>query len=435
MFYKKDFGRSLILSLILLILILSLFACNKTEEHTQEIVKSIPVSVIPVDRGSIENVTLYTGIIKPKKQAYVVSIIPGKVSKVYFEIGDRVKKGDTLFIVDNKEIESSIKLLEEQLKVAKANVSLAETAVTAAMGSSFASQKLQLESALKSAEYNYTAAVKAFDAATFLYETKMISSLKYYQTKNQFEQAKNALQTASEGYELYISQLSRDVINSSSQQLKQAQASYDAIKIQIDNAREQLKHTNILSPMDGIIAFTDINEGTYISNTTVPYVVVDMDTVQIVISVTEQVINKIDKDQEVTIIIPAASDGTFLGKVTTVNPVIDQNTFTYTVLIDVPNTHNLIKPGMTAKVGILSEKHENSILVPLNSVLTEDAGKYVFIVDDKNKAVKRSVDVGISNNELVEITNGLESGELLVVKGQQFLKHNHPITISGEGSK
>lgn len=67
-------------------------------------------------------------------------------------------KGDILFSIDSTEIKSNIKVLEEQLKVAKANISLAENAVISAMGSGYESQRLQLESALTSAEHNYTAA-------------------------------------------------------------------------------------------------------------------------------------------------------------------------------------------------------------------------------------------------------------------------------------
>ena len=70
-----------------------------------------------VKRGSIESSTQYTGIIKPKRIAYVASVIPGRVSEVCYELGQKVKRGDTLFTVDSKELEANIALLEEQLKV------------------------------------------------------------------------------------------------------------------------------------------------------------------------------------------------------------------------------------------------------------------------------------------------------------------------------
>ena len=242
------------------------------------------------------------------------------------------------------------------------------------------------------------------------------------------------MQTADYAYQLYINKMAEEEINLSNQQLKQAQASYNAVKLQIEMARQQLEHTHVKSPIDGIIASKDVFEGALVSNTMAPYVISETDTLQVAISVTEQVVNKIQQGSQLEIIIPAVGTGIFTGKITSVSPVIDAKTFSYDVLIDIPNRSNLIKPGMTAKVNIMVEKREDIILVPINSILTEDSGKYVFTVEN-NRAVKRFVDTGISNNDMVEITKGLETGHLIVVKGHQFLKHNDPVIVLQEDLK
>ncbi|MGI6050198.1 MAG: efflux RND transporter periplasmic adaptor subunit [Acetivibrionales bacterium] len=431
MLTKKDFGCRLILSLFSLVLILSFFGCTGPQQREEENIYRVPVIVMSVKRGSIESSTQYTGIIKPKRIAYVASVIPGRVSEVCYELGQKVKRGDTLFTVDSKELEANIALLEEQLKVASANISLAETQVQSAMGSGHLSQKNQLEAALTSAEHNYTAAKKVYDAAVLLYEMDKITSIKFYQVKNQFEQAKNALKTADKAYNLYINQLSADVMNSSNQQLEQAKAAYDALKIQLESAREQLKYTYVKSPMDGIIAAKDILEGSLISNTMVPYVIADVDTVQVSVSVTENVINKIKLGQKIEIQIPAAGTGTFIGQISEISPVIDQTTFSYQVLIDVPNHNNLIKSGMTAKVHMQDKKLENVVLAPISAILNSDSGSYVFVVEN-NRAVKRFVDTGINNDKLIAITKGLQTGDRLIIKGQHYLNHYDPVTITQE---
>jgi len=434
MLYDKGFGNKLVLSLFLLVLIFSFSACNKEKQHINEEIHRIPVIVKPVQRGSLEDVTEYTGILKPKKMVYVASPIPGRVTKANYEVGDRVKKGAILFSIDSKEIAANIRLLEEQLKIAEINICLAEAQLASAMKSGYESRKLQLKSALTSAEHNFEAAKKAFDTATVLYEKKAIDILKYYEIKNQFEQAKNALKTADSSYQLYIDQLSEEEINLSNQQLKQAQASYNAIKIQIEAAKQQLELTDIKSPIDGVVVSKDIFEGALISNTMTPYIISDTDTLQAVISVTEQAVNRIWEGSELKIVIPAAGKDAFSGKIVSVSPVIDAETFSYNVLIDIPNKNNLIKPGMTAKANIMSEKREDIIVVPVNSILTEDSGKYVFTIEN-DRAVKRFVDTGISNDDMVEITKGLEKDQLLVVKGHQFLRHNDPVIVLQEDTK
>lgn len=433
MLYKKSFGYRIIHCLILLILTLSLLSCKKALKQKDDI-DSIPVSIISVTKGTIVNTTQYMGLVKPKKTVYVTALISGIVSKAYFEMGDRVKKGDLLFTVDSTEIESNISILEEQLKVAKANVNLAKTGVTAAMGSNIESQKIQLESALKSAEHNFVALKNIFDNSAYLYEIKRIDSQRYYQIKNQYKQAENALLTAGRSYDLYINQLSGDEVNISNMQLEQAKAAYDAIELQVESSKKKLNHTRITSPIDGIIANKDIIEGAMISSMSVPYAIVDTDSVQISISVTEKIINNIVKGNNIPISIPAVGQKTFIGKVGTVSPAVDQKSFTYNVLIDLTNKDNLIKPGMTAKASILTEKHENVILVPLDSVISKNEEKYVFIVE-KNKAVKKNVRTGITSHDKIEILEGLKCGESLIVKGQHLLRDSNSVKIVGEGLK
>ena len=79
--YKKGLGNGFILSLILLVLISSFSACSKSKQHMDEEIHRIPVIIKPVKRGSLESVTEYTGIVKPKKMVYVVSAAPGRVTE------------------------------------------------------------------------------------------------------------------------------------------------------------------------------------------------------------------------------------------------------------------------------------------------------------------------------------------------------------------
>ncbi len=434
MLNKKSLEHIRILCFILVVLSFTFSSCSGPKQISDTNVKRTPVSVLSVERGDIDNITLYTGLVIPKETSYVTSVLSGKVSSSFFDVGDRVKKGDLLFTVENAELKDSIGILEEQLKVAQANISLAKTGVVSAMGSGFKGQKLQLEAALKSSEYNYIAAKKLFDSSTLLYELKKISVFNYNKVKNQFEQAKTALETAQTAYELYINEVSKDAVDSANEQLNQAQASYDAIKLQLESTRKKLEYTRITSPISGIIAVKDLVSGALITNTMVPYVILDTDTVQISIPVTEQIINKVKKNDTLEITIPAARTEPFTGVVKTVSPAPDTKTITYNILIDVSNEDNLIKPGMTAKVGMLTEQRKNALLVPLNSVLSDSEGKYVFIIED-NIAIKRSVDVGITNNDMIEILKGIETHELIVVKGQHLLKQNYPVTIVGEALK
>ena len=77
MLYKKGFGYGLILSLVFLVLIFSFSSCNNIKQHNEEEIHRIPVIIKPVQKGSLENVTQYKGIVKPKKMDYEASPIQG----------------------------------------------------------------------------------------------------------------------------------------------------------------------------------------------------------------------------------------------------------------------------------------------------------------------------------------------------------------------
>ena len=434
MFTTKSITHTFIPFLIFILVIFSIASCSESSKPNDPNKNNVPVTVMRVTKGTIENITQYAGLIQPKKLAYVVTAIPGKVSSTFFEVGDRVHEGDLLFTVDSTEIEDNIHVLEEQLKVAEANLSLAQAGVVAAAGSQYESQKIQLKTALKSAEDNFTAAKAAFDNATLYHEVGVINEFQYNQIKNQFKQAQNALESTNQAYELYETKVSIETHAVASNQLKQAQASYDMLKLQIENTRKKLSYTQITSPIDGMILSKEIISGCMISNTMVPYTIMDADTIQVAIAVTEQVINTIKKGEELDILIASVKSEPFKGVVFTVSPAVDQKTLTYSILIDVQNKDYVIKPGMTGKVGILTECHENSVLVPLSSILTNDNGSFVYTIEN-NHAIMKPVLTGITNKDKVEILEGIDAGEFLVVKGQQFLSQNDPVTLLVEGSK
>ncbi|MCX7772665.1 MAG: efflux RND transporter periplasmic adaptor subunit, partial [Clostridia bacterium] len=215
---------------------------------------------------------------------------------------------------------------------------------------------------------------------------------------------------------------------------KRQVATCEALKVQLESARQKLSYTRITSPMDGLVMTKDITEGCLISNTMVPYVIMNSDTVEAVISVTEQVINKIRKGEKLDLTVPSISDKSLEGVVSSVSPAVDPKTMTYTVSIEIANPKGSIKPGMTAKVGIITEKHDQCVIAPLSSILSSEGRNYVYTVHNQS-AEKTPVTTGIIDGDRVEILEGLDEGDLLVVKGQQYLRQNDSITITEEVSQ
>jgi len=387
-----------------------------------------PVVTARVRTGAIQNVTAFTGMVRANQEIYVSAPFPGKVSEVFFEVGDKVTEGEILFTLSPDEIQDNIAILEEQLKVAQANVSLAENGVAAAWGSQYESQKIQLESALKSAEKNYIALKASYDEYLHLYEQKMITRQQFMEIKTRFEQAKIALNSAIDAYDLYVNQLSKENIDIADDQLIQAQASFDVIRLQLESARKKLDQTRVTAPISGVIGSKQIMTGALSSPEIPAYVILDQSSVLVMITVTEQVINRLQKGDPVSVEIPSAGSTPYIGKIHFISPSADDTTMAYTVGIKIDNPDGHIKPGMTASAGIRTQKRDNALIIPLSSVLTGDGESYVFTMKN-GKAVKRVITTGLTDDEHVEVTSGLNPGDILIIKGHQYLRDQDTIRI------
>ena len=138
-----------------------------------------------------------------------------------------------------------------------------------------------------------------------------------------------------------------------------------------------------------------------------------------------------EKGQKLSVSIPATKSESFIGTIETVSPAVDKDSLTYQVLINITNNDHKIRPGMTARVDIITENHEDTILVPSSAIISDSNGSYVYLAQE-NKAIKRRVEKGITDGNQIEIIRGLNGGEILVVKGQQFLNSDDELLISEE---
>jgi RND family efflux transporter MFP subunit len=151
-----------------------------------------------------------------------------------------------------------------------------------------------------------------------------------------------------------------------------------------------------------------------------PFTIVSADTITVGVEVTEVIINQIHAGQEVRVDISAAGAEPFVGTVSTVSPAANEMTSTFSIEISVDNKDGLIRPGMFAEVFFVREFAENAIVIPRSAAIMTDGGYVVFLALD-GRAVEREVIAGIDTGAQIEILEGLDLGEPLVVTGQQFL--------------
>ena len=190
----------------------------------------------------------------------------------------------------------------------------------------------------------------------------------------------------------------------------------------------------IESPMNGIVGEITVDIGEHVTPQTVVGLVVKMDRMKIALDIPEVYSSKISLGQEVLLKFDAYPAEAFQGKITKISPIINLANRAFPIEILILNPENKLKSGMFAKVEIIIESHENAITVRKEVILGKEPNAYVYIVEN-NIAKLRNVKIGIRSADRVEISEGVQKGDLVVVLGQQRLYDGAQVRIDTGSSQ
>ncbi len=207
-----------------------------------------------------------------------------------------------------------------------------------------------------------------------------------------------------------------------------SQLNYKVAKSNLESIEEDLKKTEIYSPISGVIISADKEEGEAISGTnsaaqaTTIMTVADLSQMVVEVSINEVDIGKLKLGQRARIVLDAFPEQRFKGKVISVAPSseITEGIVTYLVKVKVDKPKSFLKPGMSAEAEISTAKREDVLLVPQSALREKDGKSYLQVKRGKGFNPVE-VKVGLITEEFAEITTGVKEGEeiLLGEKGLQ----------------
>jgi RND family efflux transporter MFP subunit len=193
-----------------------------------------------------------------------------------------------------------------------------------------------------------------------------------------------------------------------------AQATLDNAKLAVEQAQRNLENAKLVAPYDGVVSAVNYGVGDRASGTAVT--IVNLSLLQVKVTVAEVDVAKIKLGQTATMTLDALMGKTYNAKVIAISPVgtITQGVVNYTVTLEITNSDGSIKPGMTANLTIEVERRDNVLLIPTRAVTTKGTQKIVT-VQSKGQPVTKVVTVGLSNDTSVEIMDGLQEGDVVVI--------------------
>lgn len=203
-------------------------------------------------------------------------------------------------------------------------------------------------------------------------------------------------------------------------EVEAARAAYDLTAL-------QLSYTDIRAPIDGVVAERFVKAGNTLNPNDKLFRIADLSPLVAHVHVPESELRKLRVGQVASVQVDAAG-GSFQSIIQRISPVVDSNTGTFKVMLELRDPANRLKPGMFARIDIVHERRTDVVRIARSALLEDDGNQRVFVVQ-AGKAVSRAVTLGLTNGPLVEVVSGVSAGDPVVVVGQGTLKDGSPVRV------
>ncbi|MFO7946996.1 MAG: efflux RND transporter periplasmic adaptor subunit [Armatimonadota bacterium] len=198
-----------------------------------------------------------------------------------------------------------------------------------------------------------------------------------------------------------------------------ARAQVQQARAAVREAEARLGYTQIYAPISGVVGSVTTQEGeTVAAGLAAPtfITIVDLERLEVHAFVDETDIGRVKEEQKTRFYVDAYPDREFTGTVTAIYPQAqtEQNVVEYDVVIEIDDTHGLLKPDMTATVTIMMEAREDVLTVP-NAAIRREGGRRVVYVKDDGKFAPKPVETGLRDSSYTEITGGVQEGQTILI--------------------
>ncbi|MBM9612913.1 efflux RND transporter periplasmic adaptor subunit [Desulfobulbus rhabdoformis] len=381
---RKSYVLIAVVAIVLALLVVQVSRKQwQKDEDLNVTAKALPVTIAAVVQHEFTDDVEAVGTLKARETSLLSPKVAGPVNQVLVDIGDPVIAGEVVIRLDRTNYGLGVKQAQAALAAA--------------------------EAAISQADAQFEQAEKEFHRATELLEEKVIP-------QSRFEAAEAAFKSAREA-------------------VSHAKAQRDRARAALETALEHLKDTEIRSPISGAVVERTVEIGQAVEPGVQILRIIDQSYLKADIDLPEGDIGRLAPDDTAMIMVDAYPKEVFPGKVVSINPMVDRQTRTFRVRIQVPNQQGKLMDGMFARVRLSVGRH-CALAVPRDALsrLPGSGTYYVFFVEG-NKAVKRTVEIGAVNDQWAEVMKGLVEDDKVVTSGTGRLRSGMDVTVQDVSNK
>jgi HlyD family secretion protein len=394
-----------------------LAGCGGEQKEKEPVVS---VQTTPAKRGPISQIVAAEAVVYPLEQATVSPKITSTVKQFLVQRGSRVKKGQLLAVLENKDLSAAVESTKGDFEQADA------TYVTTVNAS--------LPQQIQKAELDAQAAKLAFEAQQKVYNSRKELFQQGALPRRDLDAADVALAQArstSEQAQRLLADLQR---LGKEQALKAAHGSRLSAEGKFRGAEALLSYSEIRSPIDGVITDRPLYEGD-LATANLPILTV-MNTSRLIgkahIAQSEASVLKVGNPAELKI---EGLDEPIKGRVSLVSPALDPGSTTIEVWVEATKPNPALRPGMTVGVSITAKTVKDAVVVPTPAVFkSPESGDFVLVAGSDGHAHLKTVQLGVRNAELTQIAGGITAGDPVISSGGYGLPDNTQIKIEAPAS-
>jgi len=337
------------------------------------------VEVAPAERTELsENISL-VGSLRAKQQVDVAPKVGGRLTELRVDLGDSVRTGQLIGRLEDDEIRQQVRRAEAALQVSKAGV---------------AQREAELENLKMEAERHES-----------LERDGIISSQQSAQIQTQVRVAEAQVE------------LSRA-------QMEESEAALEELRI-------RMSQTEIFSPISGVVARRYVDAGALLSANDPVVLIINLTRMVTVVNIPERQLVKIQVGDEATMAVDALGGEETTGRVVRISPLLDPQTRSAEVEIEIPNPDGRLKGEMFARVDLNLTQQREAILVPREALVYRNAEPGVFVVNSE-VAQFQPIGIGATNGDRIEALEGLEPGQIIVTRGANLLQSGDRVQVPPE---
>lgn len=412
---EKNKRNILIITAVILIGILALFFIirlrNREPEQRVESGLGVAVETEKVSKEDFEIIYNYSGRVEYKDKKKISPRIGGEIREIYAAEGDKIKKGELLAKIDDREMQNNLNTAQAALREAELMLKKAE------LSSQNAANNLnESKAALKEAASDLKQWKNDYQRDKKLYEADAIAKAKFEQTKTQYEKSKARRERAEAAFKT-----AQNSLKIAEVEIENSKKRIEGSQNEVDNAQLKLSYTEIRSEIEGKLLAKYAEKGEMIGSMQPLFEYADSEEIELKSYVAMNDLADLKVGTELRVYFSSFPQKRFKTTIKEISPLADPQTMTTEVTAVLANLKNEIRDGMRAEVEFVAETKKDALIISNQAIFDYLSQPHVYRIEN-GRAERIKIERGITDGNYTVVKAGVKADDLLAVTNLNNLR-------------